>query len=389
MFYEFLEVPNSILDFGSTTLDAQFATINMGQGAASANTATATGVLTFGAGTLTATTVNLGMGATSSNAVAFGSGTINQSGGTAIISTMTIGKNTGTGATTTSGTYNLVGGILKATTIQAGTVAGSGAATRTINWTGGTIQNLSGGDLTIGTGIDIKMNGTNTFYADASRTITVNTALGFTGGITGTLVKDGAGTLTLTGTNSYTGNTNVNQGTLVIKGSISTSLLTTVQSGAALGGSGTVGAATVGGILAPGNSIGTLTATGDVTWNNNDAWVFELGVASLNLAAASGGSDNDLLNITGAGSDFLKGTGSSFTFDFANTGAVGWYKLVDWTGTTNFVGTDFSTTGLTSGLTGTFTVDSGTSALYLNIVPEPSAALLGTLGLLGLLRRRR
>ncbi len=104
----------------------------------------------------------------------------------------------------------------------------------------------------------------------------------------------------------------------------------------------------------------------------------------------TGSSIQDMLNITGIGSDFLKGRGSSFTFDFANTGAVGFYKLVDWAGTSNFSAGDFLATNLTSGLTATFTVDGGTSALYLNVVPEPNAAaLVGGFGMLALLRRRR
>jgi hypothetical protein len=47
--------------------------------------------------------------------------------------------------------------------------------------------------------------------------------------------------------------------------------------GATLGGSGTIGAPTIiSGVLAHGNSIGTLTAANDVTWNGGENWVFEL-----------------------------------------------------------------------------------------------------------------
>ena len=237
--------------------------------------------------------------------------------------------------------------------------------------------------------------------ATAQRTIQVNNGSApidarLTGALTGTgasgLNKTGTGTLEITGTgHNYAGATTITNGKLVVNANISTSTLTTVATGAALGGTGTVAAATINGILAPGNSIGTLNATGDVTWNDNDAWVFELGSAATTLALANTTPGlSDLLNITGAGNDFLKGTGSSFTFDFATGGATGWYKLVDWTSTTTFVDTDFVATNLGSGLTGEFTVDSGTSALYLNVIPEPNvAALLGGLGTLMLLRRRR
>ena len=45
----------------------------------------------------------------------------------------------------------------------------------------------------------------------------------------------------------------------------------------------------------------------------------------------------------------------------------GVYKLVDWSGTTAFAASDFTASNLASGLTSSFTVDSGTSALYLTL----------------------
>lgn len=85
----------------------------------------------------------------------------------------------------------------------------------------------------------------------------------------GNLIKTGTGTLTLSGTNTYTGFTWVEQGTLVINGSITSN--TTVYANAILGGNGTIfGDLTInsGGILSPGNSIGTMTIDGNVTFTN-------------------------------------------------------------------------------------------------------------------------
>ena len=104
-----------------------------------------------------------------------------------------------------------------------------------------------------------------------------------------------------------------------------------------------------------------------------------------------------------AASDFAF---SSNTINFLNTGAIGYYKLFDtssnltntWTGLT-VGGTGLITAGLTvsnltAGLTGSLimggSVLGGTTGdIYLQVVPEPSAALLGGIGALLLLRRRR
>jgi autotransporter-associated beta strand protein len=84
------------------------------------------------------------------------------------------------------------------------------------------------------------------------------------------LTKVGAGTLTLGGTSTHTGNTAVSNGTLRVTGSFSSSPVT-VASGAALGGTGVLGGGVTilsGGIISPGlggGSSGPLTVSNSLT----------------------------------------------------------------------------------------------------------------------------
>ncbi|WP_369418082.1 autotransporter outer membrane beta-barrel domain-containing protein, partial [Neorhizobium galegae] len=83
--------------------------------------------------------------------------------------------------------------------------------------------------------------------------------IGGTGGLTVT-----GGSQTLSGVNTYTGVTTVSGGRLAVNGSITSPVAT---SGAGiLGGTGTIfGDVTNAGVVAPGNSIGTLTIAGNYT----------------------------------------------------------------------------------------------------------------------------
>ena len=96
------------------------------------------------------------------------------------------------------------------------------------------------------------------------------------------ITKSGAGTVTLSGADTYTGPTTNNAGTLAVNGSLAGNVV--VNSGATLAGTGTIGgAATVnsGAILAPGNSgVGTLNS-GSLTLNSGAINNFEFsGVAN-------------------------------------------------------------------------------------------------------------
>lgn len=110
----------------------------------------------------------------------------------------------------------------------------------------------------------------------------------------GALVQQGAGALTLSGAQTYTGLTAVNAGRLNIDGSVAGNV--TVAANAILGGSGAIaGNVTVadGGHLSPGDSPGTL-QVGGLLLNAGSLLDYELGVPDI-----IGSGINDLVNVTG------------------------------------------------------------------------------------------
>jgi len=115
---------------------------------------------------------------------------------------------------------------------------------------------------------------------------------GLLGGIGGSLIKLGTGTLTLSGINSYTGATAVNGGVLEVDGSIAASNLTTVNSGAALTGAGTVGNSQInsGGTFAPGNgAAGSSTkVTGNLAFQSGALYLVTLNSTASTFANVTG-----------------------------------------------------------------------------------------------------
>ena len=260
----------------------------------------------------------------------------------------------------------------------------------------------AGGAATSTISSEISLRGYRSIDVGTGSTLNITGGIandGFDGGSQG-ITKTGDGTLKLSGTNnSYTGGTVVNAGTLVINGNISTSSMTTVQTGAALGGSGTVGSLTIdsGAFLNPGNSPGILNVDGD--YNQAGTLNIEVtgttpglggydqvnvdrvsGDGSVSLSgslvtAFSGGSyanGNLLFILLNDASDAISGTFSGLAQD----AIVATYGGFDW---------KISYTADSTG--NTFT---GGNDIALMAVPEPNvAALLGGLGMLCLLRRRR
>lgn len=255
----------------------------------------------------------------------------------------------------------------------------------TLNYNAGTITgSINGGAGTDTLNLGASVSASSAILNFEQVNVTTGTAT-LSGVVSGTtFTKGGAGVLVLSNNNTYTGLTTVGAGTLRINnstGSGTGSGDVLVDAGATLAGGGFIdGSVVLNGILVPGNSIGTLTVGGNVTWNGNaaNAWQFELGAANAADRLVVGG-------------DFLKGgTELDFVYDFQSGASSGVFVLVEWTGTTDFTADDFSYVNLSSGLTGTFTING--KQLEFTAVPEPStyAALFGA-GALGfaLWRRRR
>jgi autotransporter-associated beta strand protein len=138
---------------------------------------------------------------------------------------------------------------------------------------------------------------------------------------TATLTKTTTGTVALSGTNTYSGATNVNAGTLRINGNNAgaTGALT-VASGATLGGNGTIGGAITaqsGAILAPGNSAGNLSASSDLTLATGALFQWEL--VTNDDTPADRGTDFDGVNVSGA---LSVGTGVTSQLVFNGTGSA-------------------------------------------------------------------
>ena len=246
------------------------------------------------------------------------------------------------------------------------TIAGNSAAGGSGNPTG----------PAFGSGIFLAGNDSNhggsgallTFAPDAGQTQTISDVVadqsgsggpGANAGIWG-LTQNGAGTLVLSGANTFTGEVAVMKGLLAVDnstGSGTGSGDVTVANNATVTGTGKIAGNLVaqsGAFLAPGAGIGTLSVGGATTWN---------GAAEVLARLSGGDSTSSLLAITGS---LTKGGSGSYLFDFQGTGAVGKTYTLATFASTNFTASDFSSTGLPAGLSGTFVVSG--NQLQLSVV---------------------
>ncbi|MEX1049347.1 MAG: autotransporter-associated beta strand repeat-containing protein [Akkermansiaceae bacterium] len=284
------------------------------------------------------------------------------------------------------------------------------------NTNGFIVQNTTGSTVTYKLGSYASAVGSNLRNAGSATGSVVfeignlNTDTVVAGGIGGgaqtvALTKVGNGKLTLAGTNNYIGATIVSAGTLLVNGSLANTAVSV--NGGTLGGTGAItGTVSVANsaTLSAGASIESL-RTGALTMDSGSIFAFE--------AADNTTTGADLVAVNGS----LSLTGVTLSFDLVTLAAL---QGGSWS-----VGNKLTLlsyldggSGITSGFTG-YSDDTGyffganewrfnyndtvagnnygTDAISnsqnhfvtMTLVPEPGAALLGSLGMLALLRRRR
>ncbi|GCE84602.1 autotransporter domain-containing protein [Komagataeibacter diospyri] len=284
------------------------------------------GGTTIEAGTLTGTTGSFGTGAIVDN-------------GTLELSQSTDGTLTnavsGTGALLVDGTGNMtlsgVNSYTGGTTLAAGvlTVANASAlSTGALNMAQGTALNFGADGLVLANAVIL--NGDPTVNVTSGQD-TLSGVLS-DGTSPGDLVKTGAGTLVLSGDSTYSGGTEIADGTLEVDGSIVSPVV--ADAGTTLAGTGTVGDTTIasGATLSPGNggdAMGTMTVRGNLTMATGSNYVVNLSEdGAHDLVSVQGKATLEGGTVHGIAADGGWSTNVRYTILSATDGVTGKFSSV-------------------------------------------------------------
>jgi len=197
---------------------------------------------------------------------------------------------------------NATAGSATITTTNGATTAfnffSQGGDARFITQAGGTVDISNGNfaDMTAGS-----IEGAGLYSLGAKRFLVGSTGLdtevsgviadgGNGGGAGASLQKAGTGVLTLSGANTYTGETEVLDGSLIVNGSIAASSNLGIGAGATVGGTGFLPTVSVGsgGTFAPGNSIGTININGNLGFGQGSTYAVEVSPTAADRTNATG-----------------------------------------------------------------------------------------------------
>jgi len=364
------------------------------------------GLTKQGAGVLTLTASNSYIGATlvsggtlkAGHANAFGSAAITIGSGAtldldsrAIANAITNDGGTLANAGSYQGTQSLAGSATFGALAGTLAVVNGGAATLGGAMTG-TVSIAAGGAATLAAGGSLaqaSLTNNGTFTVNRTDTLSFGTVISGSGG----LVKLGSGTLTLTGSNAYTGNTTVSAGRLAVNGTLGSGSLS-VAAAAWLSGNGTInGPVAVQGTLGPGNSAGLLTM--------QSLDLLSSSTTAMEIGGTSRGTGYDAIDITSlSGLGFGGLLELNFTSTFPDNTS---FDLFSFSGSPAGTFSSVTATGSYGSLTfvkqaGVWTAQSGTQTISFTeatgdvlVVPEPATAASGGAAAVGwaLWARRR
>ena len=357
------------------------------------------GLTKQGGGVLTLSASNSYIGATSVSGGTLRAGNVNAFGSAAI--TLSSGATLDLNSLAVANAVTNNGGTLANASSYAGTQSLAGSAT--YGGLAGTLSVVSGGAATLGgavTGtVSIAAGGSATLAAGGSLaqsslanngTFTVNRndnlSLGTVMSGGGGLVKLGSGTLTLTGSSTYTGPTTVSAGKLAVNGVLGSGTLS-VAAAAWLAGTGTIsGPVAVQGTLTPGSSPGLL-AMQSLDLLSSSTTAMEIagttrgaGYDAVDIATNSGITYGGLLDLT-----FASAFPDNSTFDlFAFSGTpAGTFTSVTANGSYGSL-TFMKQAGVWIAQSGSQTLSFTESTGNVLIVPEPATAALGGAAGIGL-----